>query len=135
MKSFEEKLLRDWRDDAEIASSCRSIYEFLSVSSNHKNHFTYSDLKKISNSKSDEKLSQALHYLSAPGRSVLRKVFFLFDGEDLIEYDSREMFKIYKDGAFAHPKSGELISDLDQIQIAFSVGKRMEQNLTDGANE
>jgi hypothetical protein len=136
LKSFEEKLKRDWRDDSEIESLCESIFAFLSDEKNHRNHFSYSDFRTITNAKNDEKLSRALQYLSAPGRRVLKKVFFFFDLDDVVEYSSVEMTEIFQTGAFAHPRTGEEIFDLNRIQVAFEVGEKMKRpDVNRGANE
>ncbi|MBI3728695.1 MAG: hypothetical protein HY254_10255 [Burkholderiales bacterium] len=122
MNSSIQKFQKDWARDAEIASLCTCIFEFLNRDENRLEHFSFARLKSISGATDDTRLAHALQYLSSPRCLVLKQIFLFFDGDDAIEFSSSEMAEIYREGAFVHPSLGIVVRDLDQISVAFESG-------------
>nr|WP_315481475.1 hypothetical protein [uncultured Undibacterium sp.] len=122
MISYSEKFKQDWQRDEEIASLCKSLFEYLEHEENREEHFTFSRLKAIAHAENEQKLAKALQYLSSPGCRVFRQVFLFIDDDFIQEFSAAEMAEIYRESEFAHPKFGYVISDLNEISVAFECG-------------
>jgi hypothetical protein len=94
--NYLEIFKKDWRDDAEIASLCLAVYRFLSTAK-HQDHYSYAQLKEATGTSNDNKLAQALLYLSNPRLNIVRFVFFVEHGDDMHEVFPNEAGELIDD--------------------------------------
>lgn len=118
---------KDWRTDAAVAALCERLYEFLSVSENHLEHFNFAQLKAAAKTSDEPRLALALQYLSSPKWNMLHQLFFFFYADMVYEFDVEEMQSFFEEGAFSHPVTGTVIHDLNQIAVAFEPGQFFEE--------
>lgn len=124
-----EQFKKDWAQERDIAQLCVRLFEYLSTSENWLEHFNFSQLKDVSKSSDDIKLSRALQYLSSPRCQILRQIFLYFDDEQVYEFTSSEMVEVYSAAKFAHPRTGQVITDLNQIAVAFEPGRYLHDTV------
>lgn len=122
-----DRFRKDWRADAYIAQLCEQFFCYLSDKSNHLEHYSFSQLKAVVHSDDETRIAQALQYLSSPKWHILQQAFLFFDGDNVYEFSPDEMEQYFLVGAFAHPISGEVIHDLDEIVVAFTPGSYFVQ--------
>jgi hypothetical protein len=129
MTDLMEQFRKDWAQEREMAQLCARLFEYLSVERNRLEHFNFSHLKKISPIQDDIKLSKALQYLSSPRCQVLSQIFLFFDDNEVYEFSPEDMAEIYSAAAFSHPRSGDVITDLNEIAVAFEPGQYLRNRV------
>lgn len=122
MSKETETIRKDWQRTPELGELCVHLFEFVSDKNNRQDFFSFGYLK--SQLGADEApLATALQYLCSPRWAVLRQVFIYFgDDGDSHEIPANEMAENYAAKSFAHPITGIVIHDLDEISVVFEIG-------------
>jgi hypothetical protein len=111
----------DWRADESAATACADLFRYLD--SSRLDHYSFAQLRKVTGQVNDVKLASLLQYLCSPRWNILKQVFVFFDDEDnLHELPSAEIVDYLEHGQFPHPKTGQPVTDLNQIVVAFDLG-------------
>lgn len=122
MSTALEKISKDWQRSPEIGELSARLLEYLSDQNNWQDYFSFGFFKKKLNA-DDAHLAAALQYLSSPRWHALEQIFIYFDDSgDSHEISPAEMVEYYAAKSFAHPVTGALIHDLDEISVLFQVG-------------
>lgn len=115
----------DWREDASAASACADLYQYLN--SSRLDHYSFAQLRKATDKVDNAKLATLLQYLSSPRWNILRQIFiYIDDSDNLHELPIDEVPRYLEEGAFPHPETGQPITDLNQILVAFDLGQFFE---------
>ncbi|MDN4052248.1 hypothetical protein QPK32_04105 [Massilia sp. YIM B02763] len=117
-----EQFKKDWANDELVAEICTRLYNYLEDPANRLDHFSFYHLANATRLNDDKRLSKALQYLSSPRCEVLTQIFFYFDIDESWEFESADMIDFFKEGRFAHPRTGAVMN-LDAISVAFAIGK------------
>lgn len=120
---YADKFHRDWSDDPEMVSLCSSILALL-LSATKQDHYSFLKFKQELGAENDKKLAVALNYLCAPSLRILSTIFFVEDGDHILEI-SQEDLNFDDQGNFFHPVTGDLLPE-DELLLGFERGPSIE---------
>lgn len=108
-----------------MASACADVYRYLY--SSRFDHYSFAQLRRATTHIDDAQLASVLQYLSSPRFGILKQVFLFFDDADnLYEISDHEVVTYLAKGGFPHPATGQLVSDLNRIVVAYDLGPHFE---------
>lgn len=122
--NLEIVIQNDWVDDPRVMQACLHIWKALAARSYQLDHYTFTELAKISGESDDSLIAKALLYLTTPKIRVLKTcMMYEFDGA-LFELPAEEVAHYSKGKSIIHPEFGQTISE-SEIFICFTPGPQL----------
>lgn len=123
--NVENVIQDDWASEPSVMHACLHIWQALSCKSHKLDHYTFSELARLSESSDEPLVSRALLYLANPKLKVLKTcLMYEFDG-GIFELPENEVAHYASGEVVIHPEFGEPIPESD-ILLCFTPGPQLQ---------